>query len=51
MCMSFILQQAHDDYERELRGVERLLCTLLCTRSGPSKDVRQRCRRCPAMIP
>jgi len=43
-----LFQQAHDDYERELRGVERLLCTLLCTRSGPSKDVR---RRCTAMIP
>ena len=51
MCMSFILQQAQVDYERELRGVERLLCTLLCTCSDPSKDVRQPCRRCTAIIP
>ena len=51
MRMLFILQQAHDDYERELRGVERLLCTLLCTCSDPSKDVRQPGRRCTAMIP
>jgi hypothetical protein len=43
MCMLFILQQAHDDYKRGLRGVERLLCTLLCTRSDPSEDIRQRC--------
>ena len=43
MCMLFILQQAHDDYKRGLRGVQRLLCTLLCTRSDPSEDIRQRC--------
>jgi hypothetical protein len=28
-----------------------LLCTLLCTCSDPSKDVRQPCRRCTAIIP
>jgi hypothetical protein len=28
-----------------------LLCTLLCTPSDPSKDVRQGCRRCTAVIP
>jgi len=35
MCMSFILQMAQRGCERELRGIQRLLCTLLCTRSNP----------------
>ena len=35
MCMLFILWQAHDGYERGSRGVQRLSCTLLCTRSNP----------------
>ena len=33
MCMLFILWKAHGGYERGLRGVERLLRTLLCTLS------------------
>jgi hypothetical protein len=35
MCMLFILRLAQRGCERELRGVQRLLCTLLCTRSNP----------------
>ena len=35
MCMLFILQVAQRGYERDLRGIQRLLCTLLCTRSNP----------------
>jgi hypothetical protein len=31
MCMLFIPQQVHAGCERGLRGVQRLLCTLLCT--------------------
>jgi hypothetical protein len=42
MCMSLILQRAHDGYERGLRGVERLLCALLCTRSDSPDELRQR---------
>ena len=33
MCMFFILRVAQRGCERELRGIQRLLCTLLCTRS------------------
>jgi hypothetical protein len=41
MRMLFILQLAHADYERGLRGVQRLLCTLLRTRSDShNKRVR-----------
>ena len=35
MCMLFILQLAQRGYEREMRGIQRLLCTLLYTRSNP----------------
>jgi hypothetical protein len=35
MCMLFILWKAHGGYEHRIRGVQRLLCTLLCTRSNP----------------
>jgi len=38
MCMLFILQSAQHGCERQLRGVQRLLCTLLCTRSNPNKN-------------
>jgi hypothetical protein len=38
MCMFFILQLAQRGSERELRGIQRLLCTLLCTRSNPNKN-------------
>ena len=51
MCMSFILEQVHAGYERGLRGVQRLLCTLLCTRSDSSEDLSQRCRRWASMFP
>jgi len=33
--MLFILLSAQRGYERELRGIQRLLCTLLCTCSNP----------------
>ena len=33
MCMFYILQAAQRGCEREMRGVQRLLCTLLRTRS------------------
>jgi len=38
MCMFFILQVAQRGYERGLRGIQRLLCTLLCTRSNTCKS-------------
>jgi hypothetical protein len=33
--MLFILWKAQRGREREMRGIQRLLCTLLCTRSKP----------------
>ena len=38
MCMLFILQLAQRGCERDLRGIQRLLCTLLCTRSNPHRN-------------
>jgi hypothetical protein len=35
--MLFILRLAQRGCERHLRGIQRLLCTLLCTRSNPYK--------------
>jgi len=38
MFMFFILQAAQRGCEREMRGIQRLLCTLLCTRSNPHSN-------------
>ena len=38
MCMLFILQSAQRGCERELRGIQRLLCILLCTRSNSYRN-------------
>jgi hypothetical protein len=52
MRMLFILCKAHDGYECGLRGVERLLCTLLCTVPVHSyDDLRQRYRRGAGTVP
>jgi hypothetical protein len=45
MCMFFILQVAQPGYERGLRGIQRLLCTLLCTRSNTYKNPNSSVRR------
>ena len=36
--MQFILWKAQRGSERELRGIQRLFCTLLCTRSNPQTN-------------
>jgi hypothetical protein len=38
MCMLFILQLAQRGCERGLRGIQRLLCTPLCTRSNSYRN-------------